>query len=231
VTQATLATSKRPAKRMIANAVNVRREAGRQNPNGMRLTPYAQQFRGVANSHARLRYAGGSWRSSRPVGLSVPVGTRRFDGEPGAGSNCNSTHGWCRQHANHDGHIPATGASRLLEVLIQRFVIVIDGVPMRSAIGMDVSNLVMMRAGLMLKMTAGKAVVIKAHLCCRCFRGGNEGRLERERNHGRHHDNGRDSPKERPHSEAQLAPPKFQAPAAKVTPPGPTSRYLPMFEG
>jgi hypothetical protein len=92
-------------------------------------------------------------------------------------------------------------------VLIQRVVIVVDGMPVRSAVGVHVSNLVMMRAGLMLEVTAGKAVVIKARLGGRSFRGGNEARLERERNHGRHHDNGRDSSKERLRCEAQLAPP------------------------
>jgi len=45
-------------------------------------------------------------------------------------------------------------------VLIQSAVVVIDGVPVSSAVGMHVSDLVMMR--LLMKMTASKAVMIEA---------------------------------------------------------------------
>ena len=74
-------------------------------------------------------------------------------------------------------------------MLIQSVVVVIDGVPMSSAVGMHVSDLVMVR--LLLEMTASKAVVIEARFSNRCFRGGNEGGLERERKHCRHHDGSR----------------------------------------
>ena len=123
----------------------------------------------MANGHARLRYAGGSWRSSGAVGLSVPIRRWRFDGKPCAASKSHRARSRSWQDANHNGHIPTTGAARLLDVLIQSAVVVIDGVPVSSAIGMHVSNLVMMRAGLMLEMTAGKAVVIKAGLFAHCF--------------------------------------------------------------
>lgn len=74
-------------------------------------------------------------------------------------------------------------------MLIQSAVVVIDGVPVSSAIGMHVSDLVMVR--LLMEMTASKAVVIEARFSARCFRGGNEGGLKSERNHGCHHDGSR----------------------------------------
>jgi hypothetical protein len=63
--------------------------------------------------------------------------------------------------------------------------IVVDGVPVRRAIGMHVGDLVRVR--LLMDMTASKAVVIQARLFGCLFRRGDEGGLKRERNHGRHH--------------------------------------------
>jgi hypothetical protein len=69
-------------------------------------------------------------------------------------------------------------------VLIQ-IVIVVDDVPVSRAVGMNVGDLV--SVGLRMGLTVSKAVVIAA----RSFGGsvcrGNERRLERERNHRRHH--------------------------------------------
>jgi len=76
-------------------------------------------------------------------------------------------------------------------VLIQSAVVVIDGVPVSSAVGMHVSDLVMAR--LLMVVTASKAVVIGVRSSGRRFRGGNESGLKRECNHGRHHDGGRQS--------------------------------------
>jgi hypothetical protein len=72
-------------------------------------------------------------------------------------------------------------------MLIQSAVIVVDGVPVSGAVGMNVGDLVMVRAGLM-DMTASKAVVIGARSFGCSVRGGNERRLKRERSHSRHHD-------------------------------------------
>ena len=182
------------------------------------MTPYAQKFRGVANSHARLRYAGGSWRSSRSVGLSVPIGSGRLEGELGAGRNSNRAHGRCRQDANHNGHIPTTGAARLLDVLSQSVVVIIDGMPVSGAVGMHVGDLVMVR--LRMGMTASKAVVVEARLFGRCFRGSNEGGLKRERNHGRQHDGSRELSAERLRREAQFMPPEVPFQPAETTPCG-----------
>ena len=156
------------------------------------MTPYAQKFRGVAKGHARSRYAGGSWRSSWSVGLSVPVRRWRFDSEPCAASKGHHARSRCRQDANHNGHIPTTRAARLPDVLVQSAVVIIDGVPVSSAVGMHVSDLVMMML-LLMKMTASKAVMIEARFSGRSFRGCNESGLKRECNHGRHHDGGRQS--------------------------------------
>jgi len=46
-------------------------------------------------------------------------------------------------------------------VLVQSAVVIIDGVPVSSAVGMHVSDLVMMML-LLMKMTASKAVMIEA---------------------------------------------------------------------
>src|SRR5262245_14805446 len=182
----------------------------------MRMTPYAQKFRGVASSHARLRYAGGSWRSPRSVGLSVPIGSGGLDGELGAGCNSNRAHSRCRQDANHNGHIPTAGAARLLDVLGQSVIVVIDGMSVSSAVGMHVRNLVMVR--LMMDVTASKAVVIKARFFGRCVRGSNEGSLERERNYGRQHDGSREPSAERLRGEAQFTPPEVPFQPREATP-------------
>jgi predicted Co/Zn/Cd cation transporter (cation efflux family) len=63
-------------------------------------------------------------------------------------------------------------------VLIQSAIVVIDGVPVSSAVGMHVSDLVMSR--LLMKMTASKAVMIEARFSGRRFRGCNESGLKRE---------------------------------------------------
>jgi hypothetical protein len=144
----------------------------------------------VAISHARLRDAGGSWRSSQSVGLSVPIGSWRFDGEPRAQGKSNCTRSWRGKDANHNRHVPTAGAARLLDVLIQ-IVVVIDGVPVGSAVGMNVGDL--LRVSLLMGMTASKAVVIEARLFGPSFRRGNERGLECERNHGHHHDGCRES--------------------------------------
>ena len=128
----------------------------------MMVTPYAQKFRGAAISHARSRYAGGSWRSARPVGLSVSIRRWRFDGQLCAGSKRNRASGRSGKDANHNGHVPATGAARLLDVLIQSAIIVVDGVAVSRAVGMNVGDLV--RGGLLMRMTASKTVVIAARL-------------------------------------------------------------------
>jgi hypothetical protein len=75
-------------------------------------------------------------------------------------------------------------------VLIQ-IVVVIDGVPVGSAVGMNVGDL--LRVSLLMGMTASKAVVIEARLFGPSFRRGNERGLECERNHGHHHDGCRES--------------------------------------
>jgi len=76
-------------------------------------------------------------------------------------------------------------------VIIQSAVIVIDGVAMSGAVGVNVGDLV--RVGLLMDMTASKAVVIEARLFGPSFRRGNERDLECERNHGCHHDGSRES--------------------------------------
>jgi hypothetical protein len=72
-------------------------------------------------------------------------------------------------------------------VLIQ-IVTIIDGVPVSRAVGMNVGDFVRVRGRLWVGMTASKAVMIEARFLGCAFRRGDERRLERERNHCRHHD-------------------------------------------
>ena len=67
----------------------------------------------------------------------------------------------------------------------------IDGVPVSRAVGMNMRDFV--RIGLLMDVTASKAVVIEARFFGCAFRRGDERRLERERNHSRHHDGGRET--------------------------------------
>src|SRR5262249_25107934 len=132
------------------------------NPHSMRRTPYPQRFRGAASGHARLRYAGGSWRSSRRVGLRIPMRSRCFNGEPAARSDGDRAIRHSRQDAGNDCHVPATRTARLPDVVVQGTSIVVHGVPVKRAIGVNVGNLVMMRTGFVVQLVASEAVVVVA---------------------------------------------------------------------
>src|SRR5262249_29500397 len=93
-----------------------------------------------------------------------------------------------------------------------------DGMPVSGAIGMHVRDLVMVR--LRMGMTASKAMVVGARFSGRCFRGGNEGGLKRERNYGRQHDGSREPSAERLRREAQFMPPEVPFQPSETTPSG-----------
>jgi len=97
------------------------------------------------------------------------------------------------KNAGNNGHVPAARAARLLNVLIQSAVIIVDGVTVRRAVGVDVGNLMMVRAGMVIDMVACEAVVIRA-LCSGCRFGRRDvGGLRGKRREGRHHHDGSDA--------------------------------------
>ena len=140
------------------------------------MTRQAKFFHGVATGHARLDYAGGSWGLSRPIWLRPAVRVRRLNGELAAR---NHSHG-NTIGTGEDGHPRSySGAATLLHVTHQATVLIIHGMPVDSAVDMDVGD---------------DMAVVMAVMVVRFFRGGrgcccrNERPFEAERQHSRHHE-------------------------------------------
>jgi hypothetical protein len=151
--------------------------------------PQCARHRRAASGHARLGYAGGSWRSSEPFEIGNPELARILDRQSFARyfGKCRNRYG--RNNANHKRHVPTP----LFDVLCKRARVVIYGVSVDSAIGMSVSSKVAVSpAGVM----ESKAEVIVAGVSGRGFRCGNADALERKGHRCRHHyDDGKPSKK------------------------------------
>jgi hypothetical protein len=117
------------------------------------------------------------------------MGNRRQKNERVAQSGEHGPKAGAGKHTDNDGHIPAARATGLLNVFVQSPVVIIDDMAVGGAIGMNVSDFVTVRAGLMLNVAAGIAVVIWGGPC-RGFGRGNKGCLNGKRQHSHHHDDG-----------------------------------------
>jgi hypothetical protein len=152
----------------------------------------------AARGHARLTYAGGSWRSPEPVEVDNPEAARIFNRQfvtrrLGKRRNVRG-----RNDANHQRHVP----TRLFDVLGKRAVIVIYGMRMYCSVGMSVrEDVAVMLAVCVLK---SKGDIIMARIAGRRFRGGHKDSLEGKSQRGRHHQDGGDASTQRLRGEGQL---------------------------
>jgi hypothetical protein len=92
-----------------------------------------------------------------------------------------------RNDANHKRQVPA----RLLDMVGERAVIVIDSMTVDSAVSMSVSNNVAVNPARVMEC---KAEVIVAGVSSRGFRRGNAGTLERKGKRRRHHNDDSEPP-------------------------------------
>src|SRR5262245_24356543 len=116
--------------------------------------PVDMALRGMARSHARSGYAGGTWRASRLVRLRAATGVRTANGEPCSRNGVRLRDDRQRQNAGHDGGVPAARAAGLLEMVAQRPRGVFDGVPVNRAVGMG------MRHNMDLRMPMQRRMVV-----------------------------------------------------------------------
>ena len=134
----------------------------------------------AARGHARLRYAGGSWRSSQTIEFGDPEPARILDREPFACHFAKGGKGDRRNDANHSRHVPA----RLLDMVGECALGIVDGVSMDSAVGMPVRNEMAVSAAGVMK---SKAEIIVARVSGCGFGRRDADSLERKGQRGRHH--------------------------------------------
>jgi hypothetical protein len=151
----------------------------------------------AARGHARLSYAGGSWRSPEPVEVDNPEAARIFTQlmarRLGKRRNVRG-----RNDANHQRHVP----TRLFDVLGKRAVIVIYGMRMYCSVGMSMRDVAaVMLAVCVLK---SKGDIIMARIAGRRFRGGHKDSLEGKSQRGHHHHDGGDRSTQRLPGQVQL---------------------------
>jgi hypothetical protein len=152
----------------------------------------------AARGHARLSYAGGSWRSPEPVEVDNPEAARIFNRQLVTRRLGKRRNVRGRNDANHHRHVP----TRLFDVLGKRAVIVIYGMRMYCSVGMSMRHAVaMMPAVCVLK---SKGDIIMARIAGRGFRGGHKDSLEGKSQRGRHHQDGGDLSTQRLPGEVQL---------------------------
>jgi hypothetical protein len=92
------------------------------------------------------------------------------------------------KHADNDGHIPAARAAGFLNVLIQSPIVIIDNMAVSGSIGVNVSDLMAVRGGRVVNVTAGIAVVIWSGFPCCGLGRGNKCCLNGKCQHSHHHD-------------------------------------------
>jgi hypothetical protein len=153
---------------------------------------------GAARGHARLSYAGGSWRSPEPVKVDNPEAVRIFNRQLVTRRLGKRRNVRGRNDANHHRHVP----TRLFDVLGKRAVIVIYGMRMYCSVGMSMrDDVAVMLAVCVLK---SKGDVIMARIASRRFRSGHKDSLEGKSQRGHHHHDGGDPSAQQPPSEVQL---------------------------
>jgi hypothetical protein len=155
----------------------------------------------VARGHARLGYAGGSWWTSWPVRLGAAVRVEVLDRDPATRGYVEFGNRWERKHRGNNGHVPAAWTSRLLTMVFQSAVAIVDSVFMDRSVRMNVRN-DMALCMLMKRMLLTVAMMVTAVPACCGLR--EEGPLNSKRQRGRyHHDVGAPS-KRAPRNRAQL---------------------------
>jgi hypothetical protein len=140
------------------------------------------------------------------------MGNRRREDKRVAQSREHGTKVGGGKHTDNDSHIPAARAARLLDVLVQSPVVVIDNMAMGGAIGVNVGYLVAV-CGRLMDM-AGITVVIRG-LPCDGLGRSNKCCLERKREHSHHHDDGAHTSNKRLRNKSQLC---ASAPVPKTVP-------------
>ena len=98
--------------------------------------PISVQHRRRGWAHARLGYAGGSRRSSETSEFGDPKAVGLFKRQLAARNLGNRRNATARKDANHKSHVRA----RLIDVLVQRVVIVINRMLVNCSIGMPMSD-------------------------------------------------------------------------------------------
>src|SRR5438105_1479804 len=90
----------------------------------------------AARGHARLRYAGGSWRSPEPADVGDQETLSLFNCQFITRNLGKCSHVRARKDTNHKRHVPA----RLFNVFGERIVIVIDRMLVNCSVFMFMSN-------------------------------------------------------------------------------------------
>ena len=107
--------------------------------------------------------------------------------------------------ADQHGHLPATRAAGLLNVLVEGALVVIDRMPMDRAIGVNMGDFVTVRGGRVVNVAARIAVVIRRGLPCCRLRRSNKCCLKGKRQHSHHHDDGAHTSSQRLCNKPQLS--------------------------
>ena len=151
----------------------------------------------AARGHARLRYAGGSWRWSQPAKVDEREPGRRCHRELVTCHLGKRRHVQARKDADRQRHIGA----RLLDVLGERGVIVVDGMLVNFSVGMPMNNDVTMHP--IMRMAENEAEIVVARVSCRRFRRSDEHTLQRHGYRRRHHEDDGDASEQGLSREAQ----------------------------
>jgi hypothetical protein len=146
---------------------------------------------------ARLRYAGGSGRWTQPIQVSDPEVGRLGNRQLVTRYLGDRRHIRTRKDATRQRHIEAS----LFDVLRERVVIVVDGMPVNFSVDMPMSDDVTVRS--IVRMIENEVEVVVTGISRRRFRCGNKHALERNSHRCRHHEDDSDASRQWLSSEAQ----------------------------
>jgi hypothetical protein len=166
------------------------------------VTPYPHGIARAARGHARLGYAGGSWWVCQFARVGGLERDRRFNRELVSHSRDKPANIQTGQHA--DCHRRTTRAAKSFDMLGEPFVVV-DGMPMNCAIGMRMRKHLTMPSDRLARVEMAVGMLeMTSCFAGRCFRGCDQSPLQRERHHGRHHDDDSEPSQKWQDAEAQI---------------------------
>src|SRR5215831_15870241 len=103
------------------------------------MTPLANQFRGVADRHARSGYAGGSWWSSWPIRFGAAIRIQSLHRKLADQNRFDRAHAWAGHNSDDDRHAP-TRRTGLAKMIVDRDVPTVNGMPVHGSVRMNVSH-------------------------------------------------------------------------------------------
>ncbi len=135
----------------------------------------------AAESHARLDYAGGSWRPPEPADVGDWKKLSLFNRQFGTRNLGKCSQLRARKDANHQRHIPA----RLFDMFGQCVGVIINGMLVNFSVRMLMSD--DMTVVPTMRVAENKAKIVMASVAGRRFRCRNEYTLKRKCDRGCHH--------------------------------------------